>query len=144
MSEDGHFHGEVLPRCPACGSPHDPEDKFCRHCGAALHGTRTPMVRDGGSYAVAPWQGTLPAAVRGAAVVAAGTLAEAILRRLIRRALGRNARPPSGAGGQAARLPARRQAEQAELVKDSEAGYDDDHVVTETFLFRRVRLRRHE
>jgi len=141
MSGDGHFQGEVLSRCPGCGRSHDPEDSFCRHCGAALRGTRVPMVRHGSSYALAPWREGLPIAVRGAAVVAAGTLAEAILRRLIGRALRRSTRPSSGAGRQA-NLPSRRQAEKAELVDGSEVTYGDDQVVTETFLFRRVRLRR--
>ena len=141
MSADGHFQGEVLARCPGCGRSHDPEDSFCRHCGAALRGTRVPMVRDSSLYSLAPWRETLPVAVRGAAVVAAGTLAEAVLRRLISRALGRNARP-SPAVSRRTQVPSRRQAEKAELVDGSEVTCGDDQVVTETFLFRRVRLRR--
>jgi hypothetical protein len=140
MSGDGHSRGDVLSRCSNCGSTHDPEDNYCRHCGAALHGTSVPMVRDGDSYAPAPWRGTLPVAVRGAAVVAAGTLAEAVLRRLIGRALRRSARPTSRPGKQT-HLPSRQQ-EKAELLEDSEPEYGEDHIVTETFLFRRVRLRR--
>ena len=141
MSADGHFRGEVLSRCPGCGRPHDPEDGFCRHCGAALRGTRVPMVRDGSSYALAPWREGLPIAVRGAAVVAAGTLAEALLRRLIGRALRRSARP-SPAVSKRTQVPSRRQEAKAELLDASDATYGDDQVVTETFLFRRVRLRR--
>jgi len=141
MSGDDHFQGGVLSRCPGCGGTHDPEDNFCRRCGAALHGTRVPMVRDDSSYPLAPWREGLPIAVRGAAVVAAGTLAEALLRRLIGRALRRSAGPSSGPGRQA-RLPSRRQEAKAELLDTSDATYGDDQVVTETFLFRRVRLRR--
>jgi hypothetical protein len=75
--------------------------------------------------------------VRGAAVVAAGTLAEAILRRIIARAF-RGRAPPSE---RRAGLPARRRPEKAEVVEHPERAGDDDHVVSETYLFRRVRLR---
>jgi hypothetical protein len=77
----------------------------------------------------------MPVVVRGAAVVAVGTLAEAILRRLLTRAL-RGRAPPSE---RRAGLPARR--EKAEVVEHPERAGDDDHVVSETYLFRRVRLR---
>jgi hypothetical protein len=102
------------------------------------------MVRDEGSYATVPWREAMPAVVRGAAVVAAGTLAEAVLRRLVARVLRGGARPsdqPVPQAGQRARLPVRRQPERAEVVERPEPAGDDDHVVSETFLFRRVRLR---
>jgi hypothetical protein len=138
MNEDGRSQGEVLLRCPRCSSPHDPEDSYCRHCGAALHATRVPIVRDDRSYAPVPWRETVPVVIGGAAVVAAGTLAEAVLRRLIGRALRRLARPPDGQ----TRLPARRQPEKAQVVEQPQPDHDDAQVVSETFLFRRVRLRR--
>jgi len=77
MNEDGRSQSEALSRCPRCGGSHDPDDSFCRHCGAALHASRIPMVRDERSYAPVPWRETMPVVVRGAAVVAASTLAEA-------------------------------------------------------------------
>lgn len=138
MDEDGHSQGEVLFRCPRCDSPYDPEDNYCRRCGAALHAGRVPMVRDERSYAPVPWRTTMPVVARGAVVVAAGTLAEAILRRLIGRALRRRSRPSGGQG----RLPARRKLEKTEVMERPEPAGDDDQVVSETFLFRRVRLRR--
>ena len=144
MNEDGRSQSEALSRCPRCGGSHDPDDSFCRHCGAALHASRIPMVRDERSYAPVPWRETMPVVVRGAAVVAASTLAEAVLRRLVARVLRGRARPSGQpvrqAGGQA-RPPARRQPEKAEVVERPEPTRDDDHVVSETFLFRRVRLR---
>jgi hypothetical protein len=70
-------------------------------------------------------------------VVAAGTLAEAILRRIIARAFRGRTRPSERRAG----LPARRQAEKAEVVERPEPVGDGDHVVSETYLFRRVRLR---
>ena len=137
MNKDGRSQGEALLRCPRCGSSHDREDSFCRRCGAALHASRVPMVRDERSYAPVPWRGTMPVVVRGAAVVAAGTLAEAVLRRLVARALRGRGLPPD----RRARLPARRQPEKAGVVEPSEPAGDGDQVVSETFLFRRVRLR---
>jgi len=144
MGEDGRFRGEVLSRCPKCGNPYDPEDNFCRRCGAGLQRTRVPAVRDAKSYALAPWRETLPVAFRGAAVVAAGTVAEALLRRVIGRAL-RGPRPsPAGVEdkGRQKRLPVRRQPEKADVVESSVGGQDGDQVVSETIVFRRVRLRR--
>jgi hypothetical protein len=147
MNEDGRSDGEALLRCPSCDSPYEPEDNYCRHCGAALHAGRVPMVRDERSYAPVPWRQTMPVVARGAAVVAAGTLAEAVLRRLIGRALRRRTRPSSARGGSAsggggqARLPARHQPKKADVIERPEPAADD-HVVSETFLFRRVWLRR--
>ena len=144
MNEDGRSQSEALLRCPRCGSSHDREDSFCRRCGAALHASRVPMIRDEQSYAPVPWREAMPVVVRGAAVVAAGTLAEAVLRRLIVRVLRGSARlsdQPVRQAGQRARPPARRQPEKAEVVERPESAGDDDHVVSETFLFRRVRLR---
>ena len=141
MSGNGRIDGERLSRCPSCGGGRDADDNFCRRCGAAFHGTSVPIVRDSDSYALEPWRGGLPVALRGAAVVAAGTLAEAILRRLIGRVLRRTAlRSP--ATGRQANPSSRPRADKAELADRSPTLYDDDHVVTETFLFRRVRLRR--
>jgi hypothetical protein len=144
MNEDGRSQSEASRPCPRCGSSHDREDNFCRHCGAALHASRVPMVRDEQSYVPVPWREAMPVVVRGAAVVAAGTLAEAVLRRLVARVLRGSARPsdqPVRQAGQRSRLPARRQTERAEVVEHPEPASDDDHVVSETFLFRRVRLR---
>jgi hypothetical protein len=143
MGEDGRFRGEVLSRCPKCGNPYDPEDNFCRRCGTGLQSTRVPAVRDDKSYAVAPWRDTLPVAVRGAAVVAAGTVAEALLRRVIGRVL-RGPRPSTAKAddkGRQKRLPVRREPEKADVVEPSD-GQDGDQVVSETIVFRRVRLRR--
>ena len=138
MNDDGRPRDEELLRCPSCDGPHDIEDNYCRHCGASLYASRVPMLRDEQSYSPVAWRETLPVVARGAAVVAAGTLAEAILRRLIGRALRGLIRP---SGGQA-RQSARHRTEKAEVIERPEPAAGDDHVVTETFLFRRVWLRR--
>lgn len=138
MNENGRSQGEILSACPRCDSPHDPEDSYCRRCGAALHAERVPMVPDRHLPAPLAWRQTMPVMARGAAVVAAGTLAEAILRRL----LGLAFRRRTGDSDRQTRLPTRRQPEKVESAEPAEAAGGDDHVVTETFLFRRVRLRR--
>ena len=138
MNADGREQAEAPLRCPRCDSPYAPEDSYCRRCGAALHTGRVPMVRDQGQYAPVPWRPAMPVLARGAAVVAAGTLAEAVLRRLIGRLLRARSRP----SGRAAGLPARSQPSKGEVTERPEPAGDDDHVVSETFLFRRVRLRR--
>jgi hypothetical protein len=102
------------------------------------------MVRDERSYAPVPWRETMPVVVRGAAVVAAGTLAEAVLRRLVARALRGLIHPseqPVRRAGRRAWLPVRRQPKKAEVVERLDPTGDGDQVVSETFLFRRVRLR---
>ncbi len=122
----------VLLHCARCDTPYDDGDNFCRRCGASLSGSRLPAVRD--SYNVVPWQGSVPALVQGAAVVAAGSLAEMLLRRLVSRAL-----RPRRIG-----LPAKRaaQAPAPSAAAEDEALPADIQVVSETLLFRRVRLRR--
>ena len=122
----------VLLHCPLCSAAYDDGDNFCRRCGASLDGSRLPAVRD--SYDVVPWQSPVPALVRGAAVVAVGTLAEMLVRRLVGRAL----RPGR------ARLPVKRAAEESASapVEPNDSLPADTQLVSETLLLRRVRLRR--
>jgi hypothetical protein len=127
MGEDGRFRGEVLSRSK-CGSPYDPEDNFCRRCGTGLQRTRV-AVRDAGSYACAV--GGTRLSPSGAAVVAAGTLAEALLRRVVGPALVRDRRR-QGRRQAAKRLPARRQPEgRSRAFRHRQ---DGDQVVSETIV----------
>jgi hypothetical protein len=139
MSGDAS-HGDTSLRCARCGTSHQLSDDFCRRCGAALRAGRLPVIRDQRSRAPVPWRETVPVVVRGAAVVAAGTLAEAVLRRLIVRALRRGVRPSNKPGRQLWPLARRRQ-DKAAVLERPEPDGDGDQVVSETFLFRRVRLR---
>ena len=129
MQGDGYA---ILLHCPHCGAPCDDGDNFCRRCGASLDGSRLPAVRD--SYDVVPWQSPVPALVRGAAVVAVGTLAEMLVRRLVGRAL----RPGR------ARLPVKRASQEPApaAVAPDDSLPADTQLVSETLLLRRVRLRR--
>ena len=121
----------VLLHCPRCDAPYDDGDNFCRRCGASLDGSHLPAIRD--SYDVVPWQASVPVLARGAAVVAAGTLAEMLLRRLIGRAFGpARSRPLAKRAAQPA----------ASVVSQDESLPADTQLVSETLLLRRVRLRR--
>ena len=117
--------------CGRCATACEAEDNFCRHCGMALQDRPLPSVRQAAPLP-AVWRPRVPGAVvRGAAFVAAGTIAEALVRRMVRRALGRTA---------GARAPAAR-SRRAAVVRP-EPMPDDAQVVSDTVLFRRVRIRR--
>jgi len=124
--------GEIL-LCPACGAPYDPDDDFCRKCGGPLSGRSLPAVRR--DYQPAVWQPPVPLIVQGAAAVAAGTIAEIVIRKLI----GRLFRPRS-------LLPLLRRSnkkQSLELVPQSDDGMEPEaQIESETVVFRQVRLRR--
>lgn len=116
--------------CYRCGRPHEPEDNYCRRCGAALRSRRLPVPRE--PYALAPWRGWGPPAVRGAAVLAAGSLLPWLLRRLARRAL-------------TPRLPALRDPKARALAPkeaDSRPQPTQEATVGEFIFFRRTTIRR--
>lgn len=117
--------------CGRCDSPLAAEDNFCRHCGLALNGRNLPSVRSGTNLPAA-WQPSLPSTVvKGAAVVAAGTLAQRLARGLLRRALGGSSKPKA--------KPERRA---TELVARDDEPLDGAQFVSETVLMRRIRTRR--
>ena len=126
MREDGQAPPPGTLLCGRCASAYDPEDNFCRACGQPLHDAQLPSVRDGRALPVA-WRPPLPVAVvKGVAFVAVGTLAEMLVRRLVRRALGRT--------------PARR--EPAAVSQREEPLPADTQMMSETLLLRRIRFRR--
>ena len=118
--------------CGRCGVPYDQEDNFCRQCGLSLQDAQLPSVRNGHQLP-AVRRVPLPATVaRGVAVVAAGTVAELLLRRLARGAMGRLPR--------AAKAGTRRS--KNEIAPREEPMPADAGMVSETLLFRRIRIRR--
>ncbi len=119
--------------CGLCGTAYEPDDNFCRHCGVSLQDeTQLPSIQDG-MRLPAVRRTSLPAGVaRGAAVVAAGTLAEVLVRRLVR---GFFDRKP-----QTFRTPARRA--KGKVVPQEDSLEEDTQLLSETFLLRRVRIRR--
>jgi hypothetical protein len=114
--------------CPRCERLCDLDDNFCRRCGLALSEQRLPSVRK--ASLPARWQPQFRGVVvRGAAYLAAGAIARRLLRAVASRALGR-ARPQP---------PAR--VAKGEVVS-ANGGTADAQLVSETFLLRRVRIRR--
>lgn len=69
----------------ACGATYDAGDNYCRRCGLPLRAD-VPSVRE--QFPATVWQPPVPPAMlKAAGVLAAGTLAEYMMRRLVRRAL---------------------------------------------------------
>lgn len=131
MEKSSSQEGEVL-LCAACGAPYDPDDDFCRKCGRPLSGRGLPAVRR--DYQPALWQPPVPVIVQGAAAVAAGTIAEILIRRLV----GRIFRPRS-------LLPILRRSNKKplELVPQGDEEMEPEaQIESETVVFRQVRLRR--
>ena len=110
--------------CGRCATVGDADDNFCRHCGMALGDARLPSVRNSAGVP-AVWQPRLRGvAVKSAAFIAAGTLAEVLGRRMIRRALA----PLIGKPKHTKEL----------IASDASA----PQVESETLLVRHIRIRR--
>lgn len=75
--------------CDRCGTPYDPSDNYCRHCGTDLRTVEVPAVTRGPSVPapVPVWRQAAPVVARGAAVVAAGALLNFAAGRLARAAV---------------------------------------------------------
>jgi hypothetical protein len=111
--------------CPACAAQIDAADNFCRMCGAAARARQLPAVRRAGLPAV--WAPQVSPAVKGAAVMAAGTLGQFLLRRAVRGVFG--ASPQS-------------QAIKIRRPRGRDGMADEAQIITETVTMRRVRIRR--
>ena len=131
VNENGSDSPSETLVCGRCAGERGPDDHFCRHCGLALDERNLPAVRGPNTPAV--WRPSLPpTVVRGAAVVAAGKLAEILLRRMARNVFQRESKP--------SKKPPR--PDKAEVVPRDEQLPEDAEVVSETFFMRRIRLRR--
>ena len=113
--------------CKSCGIAMDAEDNFCRRCGVGARVNALPAVRDQALPAV--WRPTVSPAVKGAAVMAAGTVGQFLLRRAV------NGIISGGQPGTARAIKIRRPKERDGLV-------DEAQIITETVMMRRVRIRR--
>lgn len=114
-------------KCHACGYAIDAEDNFCRRCGMAVGRAGLPAVR--GATSVTLWQPHMSPVVKGAAVMAAGTIGQFLFRRAVSTVLGGGKR----ASRRASILPARRR---------DDGLVDEAQIITETVMMRRVRIRR--
>jgi hypothetical protein len=115
-----------VPVCHACQFELDQSDNFCRRCGIAVHEAQLPAVR--GVQTPTVWQAPVSPVVKGAAVMAAGTIGQFVLRRVVSGVLG---------GGK------RKNRELRVARRDDRDGLvDEAQIITETVMMRRVRIRR--
>lgn len=129
MKEHEHTPPETV-LCGRCAALCDPDDNFCRQCGLPFTEQHLPSVRNGHSLP-AVWRPPVPAVVvKGAVFVALGTLAEAFLRRLARRALGGDRAAASTRPGNAS------------VVAAADPADTDGQIMSETLLMRHIRVRR--
>jgi hypothetical protein len=113
--------------CGRCATVCDADDNFCRQCGMALSDERLPSVRNGANVP-AVWQPRIRGvALKSAVFIAAGTVVEMLVRRMVRRALA----PLAGKRG-----PTRGR---TEMVSSDEG---EGRVESETLLVRHIRIRR--
>ena len=115
------------PTCHTCAALIDEEDHFCRQCGAAAGRASLPAVRRSALPVV--WQPQISQVVKGAAVMAAGTVGQFIFRRVVSSMLGN--------GGK------KQRAVQIRRPRGDDGMVDEAQVITETIMMRRVRIRRH-
>ena len=115
--------------CISCDAAIDGEDNFCRRCGRAARSERLPAVSH--SALPAMWRPTMSPAVKGAAVMAAGTVGQLLLRRVVSGVFG------GGRSRNRSAIQIRRPRERDGLV-------DEAQIITETVMMRRVRIRRPE
>ena len=112
--------------CPSCSFALDPDDNFCRRCGAAYRRANLPVVRPASTLAL--WRPAVSPVVKGAVVMAAGTIGQMAIRRLVNSVLGSGKSRQSGI-----RMVAPR---------DRDGMVDEAQIITETVMMRRVRIRR--
>jgi len=114
--------------CSACELACDDGDNYCRRCGVAFREADLPAVR--GTSAMTIWQPQVPPMIKGAAVVAAGTVGQFLFRRVIRSLLAGDGRA-SRAGAIRVKRP-----------RHDDGLVDEAQIITETVMLRRVRVRR--
>jgi hypothetical protein len=116
-----------ITTCHACTFPLDVSDNFCRSCGTPAGHAPLPAVRRDATPSV--WQPHVSPVVKGAAVMAAGTVGQFVFRRVVSGLLSGGKRPKAN------RVSIRRPNERDGLV-------DEAQIITETIMMRRVRIRR--
>lgn len=112
--------------CTSCNRAIDADDNFCRGCGAPV-ASRLPAVREVSAPAI--WQPTVSPVVKGAAVMAAGTIGQFVMRRVVSNLLNNGAEP-------------RKKRRSLSPRHGDDGMVDEAHIITETVMLRRVRVRR--
>ena len=129
MSEDVTADTRGIIVCGRCQEGCDLDDNFCRHCGfSLLEQPPLPSVQSARQLPVIRPLSVPATVAKGAAFVAAGKLAELLVRRMARSVLGGGKSPPKPA--------------KAELVSKREATAQSSEIVSETVLLRQIRIRR--
>jgi hypothetical protein len=117
-----------LKACSACTFGIDEADNFCRRCGLAVDDRVTlPATRGNASMTI--WKPQASPVVKGAAVMAAGTIGQFVVRRAISSFVG------GGSGTKKRRSLFTRKRQDDGLI-------DEAQIITETVMTRRVRIRR--
>ena len=115
------------PACHACRATLDEADNFCRQCGIAIGRAPLPAVR--GTSMPAIWQPQVSPVVKGAAVMAAGTIGQFVFRRMVSNLLGGS-------------RPRKSRAMKVRGGRGDDGMVDEAQIITETIMMRRVRVRR--
>jgi hypothetical protein len=114
------------PICTSCERVIDADDNFCRRCGASV-AHALPAVRNNTSMTI--WQPAVSPVVKGAAVMAAGTVGQFLFRRVVSNLL---------TGGRTRKAGAL----QVKRGRGDDGMIDEAQIITETVMMRRVRVRR--
>jgi hypothetical protein len=114
--------------CSACSFDLADADNFCRNCGAPVVApAQLPAVASKTSVTI--WKPQASPVVKGAAVMAAGTVGQFLVRRAVHALLRDGSKPKT------------RRAIRVRGGAD-DGMVDDAQIITETIMMRRVRIRR--
>jgi hypothetical protein len=113
--------------CDNCAAELEVADNFCRRCGSPALRHDVPAVRSPAALTV--WKANPSPVVKGAAVMAAGTIGQFLVRRAVASLLAR---------------PNQRRRRSRDLRKSHEDDgmLDEAQIITETVMMRRIRIRR--
>lgn len=117
-----------MSTCTHCSFELDDSDNFCRRCGGAVVTPQVPVTRAPSSITI--WRPQASPVVKGAAVMAAGTVGQFVFRRVLSSLINAGSRKPRRGG-----LIRRAANERDGMV-------DEAQIITETVMMRRVRIRR--
>lgn len=113
--------------CTSCSFDLASADNFCRNCGAPVAEAQLPAVAAKTSITI--WKPQASPVVKGAAVMAAGTVGQFLVRRAVGALLRDGSKPKKH---RAIRLRG----------GADDGMVDDAQIITETIMMRRVRIRR--
>ena len=116
--------------CSACDFGLDEADNFCRRCGVSVSVQSPTLPATRRLSSVTVWRPHASPVVKGAAVMAAGTIGQFVVRRAL----------TSLVGGTAPASPKKRRSIFGRRHEDQMQ--DEAQIVTETMMVRRVRIRR--